>query len=153
MTLTRKQQGFTIVELLIVIIVIGILAGLVITTFSGMQRRSRNAERQTDIKSIQTQLEVYFGQTSEYPLLENINDAAWRRDNNMKGLEQEALSDPQNTSTPLVATAPADGKAYVYVVTNDDDQACTNEEDNKCTKYTLTAKQEDGPDLVKTGLN
>ena len=44
-----REQGFTIVELLIVIIVIAILAALVITAYTGVQNQARNAERKTDI--------------------------------------------------------------------------------------------------------
>ena len=51
-SLKSKQKGFTIVELLIVIVVIGILVALVVTTFSGIQRRARDTERQTDIKAV-----------------------------------------------------------------------------------------------------
>ena len=46
-SLKRTQSGFTIVELLIVIIVIGILAALVLVTFSGVQQKARNTERVT----------------------------------------------------------------------------------------------------------
>ncbi|MEO8863266.1 MAG: prepilin-type N-terminal cleavage/methylation domain-containing protein, partial [Candidatus Saccharimonadales bacterium] len=49
MALKVKQQGFTIVELLIVIVVIGILAALVITTFTGIQQKGRDTERTTDL--------------------------------------------------------------------------------------------------------
>jgi len=41
----QKQKGFTIVELLIVIVVIGILAAIVIMTYNGIQQRSRNTAR------------------------------------------------------------------------------------------------------------
>lgn len=65
MSLKQKQQGFTIVELLIVIVVIGILAALVITTFTGIQQRARNTERQTDIKAIHGQVEAYYAQNGQ----------------------------------------------------------------------------------------
>ena len=39
----KKQKGFTLVELLIVIIIIGILATLVIVTFSGVQAKARDS--------------------------------------------------------------------------------------------------------------
>lgn len=48
----QKQKGFTIVELLIVIVVIGILAALVLNSFSGAQAKARDAKRTADIAEI-----------------------------------------------------------------------------------------------------
>ena len=56
-SLKQRQSGFTIVELLIVIVIIGILATLVIVTFSGVQQKARDSERKTDINAIAGQLE------------------------------------------------------------------------------------------------
>jgi prepilin-type N-terminal cleavage/methylation domain-containing protein len=61
------QKGFTIVELLIVIVVIGILAALVITTYNGIQQKGRNTERTTDLKAVQGQLEAYYASNGRYP--------------------------------------------------------------------------------------
>ena len=69
-----KNQGFTIVELLIVIVVIGILATLVITTYSGIQSKARDTKRKTDINAIQGQVEAYNTNAGFYPTLANIND-------------------------------------------------------------------------------
>ena len=90
-SLNKKQRGFTIVELLIVIVVIGILAALVITTYSGIQQKGRDTERQTDIKAIHGQLEAYYAQNGHYPTLANVNDSTFRGAN-MKGLDADALS-------------------------------------------------------------
>src|SRR5690606_24488036 len=49
------QKGFTVVELLIVIVVIGILAALVLNTFAGIQQKARDTERKTDINAVATQ--------------------------------------------------------------------------------------------------
>ncbi len=101
-----NSKGFTIVELLIVIVVIGILALLVITTYSGIQAKARNSKRQTDIQSIQTQLEAFFSQNGYYPSLGNMNDATWL-DTNMKSLDQNALIDPSNpTNSKTLAGTP-----------------------------------------------
>lgn len=48
----NKQAGFTIVELLIVIVVIGILAAITIVAYNGIQDRGRDARRASDIITI-----------------------------------------------------------------------------------------------------
>src|SRR5580693_1926115 len=96
-SLKRKNQGFTLVELLIVIVVIGILALLVITTYSGIQAKARNAKRQSDIASLQTQLEAFFSQNGYYPSRTDLNTASWLSAN-MKSLDQNALIDPSNAT-------------------------------------------------------
>lgn len=45
----RRSSGFTIVELLIVIVIIGILAALVIVSYNGMQQRTNNTKQDTDV--------------------------------------------------------------------------------------------------------
>ena len=148
MSFKSNNKGFTIVELLIVIVVIGILAALVVTTFTGIQQRARNTERQTDIKAIHGQVEAYYAQNGRYPTLANLNDTTFR-DDNMKGLDAEALKDPKGTAQTLVA-APA-ANAYSYEVSTDADAACDNST-NDCTKYTLTATNEGGGTFAKTNL-
>src|SRR5579863_10379716 len=114
-----SRRGFTIVELLIVIVVIGILALLVITTYSGIQAKARNAKRQTDIQSLQTQLEAFFSQNSYYPSLTDMNSSSWRT-TNMKSLDPNALIDPSNaTQSNTLVSAPA-AKSYAYKVTQSD---------------------------------
>src|SRR6185437_12524563 len=93
-SLKKRQQGFTIVELLIVIVVIGILAALVITTYAGIQAKARNSKRQTDIQSVQTQLEAYFQTNGNYPSYANLSSSSWVT-SNMKSLDTGALTDPQ----------------------------------------------------------
>ena len=56
---TLKQKGFTIVELLIVIVVIGILAAITIVSFNGVQNRAKIASVQTDLTNAAQSLETY----------------------------------------------------------------------------------------------
>lgn len=138
-SLKKRDQGFTIVELLIVIVVIGILALLVITTYSGIQQKARNSKRQTDLQSVQTQLEAFYSQNGHYPSLGNMNSASWRQ-TNMRSLDPGALTDPSNPTNSTLASAPA-ARTYSYAVTDSSGASC--EADNTtCARYTLTATYE-----------
>jgi prepilin-type N-terminal cleavage/methylation domain-containing protein len=135
-SLKRKQTGFTIVELLIVIVVIGILAGLVITTFNGIQQKGRDTERETDIKALHGQVEAYYAQNGKYPSLADMNDSTFVAAN-LKGLDHEAFRDPKGTVYTLAANPAADVYSYATTPAN-----CDNGANGDCTSYTLTATLE-----------
>lgn len=161
-SLKQKTSGFTIVELLIVIVIIGILAGLVITTFVGIQQRARNSERQTDINSVASQLEGYFASHSSYPNLADLNTAAFRDGNGLKmGDNSKALADPSNAnSTTLVGTVPTNsngGYTYqTYPATCDSPTDATGDSvtaATPCEGFRLTAVMENADNYVKDGAN
>ena len=62
-----KQRGFTIVELLIVIVIIGILAAITIVSFNGVQQRARNAQTVLAAKSYLSAFQGYLIQNGSYP--------------------------------------------------------------------------------------
>ena len=61
----RKQPGFTIVELLIVIVVIAILAAISLVAYTGVQQRARDSQRLSDIKQISKALQLWSADTSK----------------------------------------------------------------------------------------
>ncbi|PIZ61957.1 hypothetical protein COY17_03330 [Candidatus Saccharibacteria bacterium CG_4_10_14_0_2_um_filter_52_9] len=154
-SLKKHNQGFTIVELLIVIVVIGILALLVITTYSGIQQKARNSKRQADMNSVQTQLEAYFQNSGYYPSRADMNDGTWLS-TNMKSLDQNALVDPSNATQSKTLLAAAAAKSYAYAPLNSSDASC-EADDTTCAKYTLTATFEGtvngASTAVKTNLD
>ena len=70
-----KQSGFTIVELLIVIIVIGILSALSIVAYTTLQTRSRTAVITNSLSQAKTKLEVYKVEQGTYPTTGNFSAA------------------------------------------------------------------------------
>ncbi len=142
-SLYRKDGGFTVIELLIVIVVIGILAAIVISTYSGIQVKERNSKRQTDIVAIQTQLEAFYSQNGYYPSSKDINNAKWR-DKNMPNLNPSDMIDPsssnQNAADASLALLAAP-KVFSYQVTDSNGNSCESVDTN-CAKYTLTATYE-----------
>ena len=61
-----NQKGFTLIELMIVIAIIGILAAIAIPQFSAYRQRAGDAATQADIKNAATALEVYYTDNSDY---------------------------------------------------------------------------------------
>ncbi|OGH06497.1 MAG: hypothetical protein A2171_01895 [Candidatus Levybacteria bacterium RBG_13_35_9] len=62
------QRGFTLIELLIVIAIIGVLSALLMANFVGIRQRSRDAQRKSDVRQIQSALEFYRSDNGIYPL-------------------------------------------------------------------------------------
>lgn len=65
--MNKKAYGFTIVELLIVIVVIGILAAISIVAYNGIQSRARDTQRKQDVQTISKALELYYIDNGQYP--------------------------------------------------------------------------------------
>ncbi len=68
-------DGFTIVELLIVIVVIGILATISIVAYSGIQGRSNNVAIQTDLRQFAHAVEQFNAVNGRYPIGPGNTDA------------------------------------------------------------------------------
>ncbi|MDD4412254.1 MAG: type II secretion system protein [Patescibacteria group bacterium] len=63
----KNQTGFTLIELLVVIVIVGILATLTTVALSTARVKARDAKRISDIKQMQTALELYYNEENTYP--------------------------------------------------------------------------------------
>lgn len=63
----KQQKGFTLIELLVVIAIIGLLSTLAVVSLNNARQKSRDAKRLSDIKQIQTALELYYNDANGYP--------------------------------------------------------------------------------------
>ena len=62
----NNKKGFTLIELLVVIAIIGLLATLSVVALNNARQKSRDARRISDIKQMQTALEMYFADQNGY---------------------------------------------------------------------------------------
>ena len=67
-----KDQGFTIVELLIVIVVIGILAAITIVAYNGIQNRGKAVAAQSAANALDKKAEIYFAENGQYPVTTSV---------------------------------------------------------------------------------
>lgn len=96
----NKPKGFTIAELVISIVVIGILAIIVTISMMSVRKGSRDTVRETNALTIAEELERYYEQHGEYPgcsaLTASANDI---RANTLKNIEIGALLTPNIDSS------------------------------------------------------
>src|SRR5579859_6527095 len=62
-----QKKGFTLIELMVVIAIIGLLAAVISVSLISARAKGRDAKRISDIKSIQLALETYYNDNQHYP--------------------------------------------------------------------------------------
>jgi len=67
MIMKKNANAFTLVELLVVVSIIGVLTTLVAANLNSARERARDAQRKSDLRSIQTALRLYYNDNGEYP--------------------------------------------------------------------------------------
>ncbi len=68
----RVNQGFTLVEILIVVVILGILAAIVIPQFNSSASQARDSSLRTNLKTIRLQIELYRAHHNDVPGLDSF---------------------------------------------------------------------------------
>lgn len=115
----KKQKGFTIVELLIVVVVIAILAAITIVSYNGIQTRAFNVRVLSDIQSVQKIVEGYNAINGRYPSTGSLSTV--RSDANCVGGARQSTWVPDVTERlPQSQTnSGVNGDAGCYLYSSD----------------------------------
>ena len=73
LNINGKSTGFTLIELLVVISIIGVLASVVLSSLESARASARDVERISDLKQIQTALEMYRNDHGFFPCENRLN--------------------------------------------------------------------------------
>ncbi|MDP3995203.1 MAG: type II secretion system protein [bacterium] len=68
----QNHRGFTLIELLVVISIIGILSTLAVVSLNNARVKARDAKRVSDIRQVQTALELYASDSNGYPAASDL---------------------------------------------------------------------------------
>lgn len=136
MILSRARQGFTIVEIAIVIAILAALVAITAMTFANIQQQARDTERKNEAIMIKNAMEKYKQDNGEYPQPATLNAASlscaepaanecWRNQlvqllYNMKYLDTIPTPDIRNSYSPATNTAPDGNSYYAYYTPNAD---------------------------------
>lgn len=108
----RKPAGFTIVELLIVIVVIGILAAITIVAYNGIQQRAYVSSYKSDIANINKAILLYEIDNGAYP--GGASTSCWTNIGSGKGNFIPGLSPKYLAKTPDVPNWDNGSNYYAY---------------------------------------
>jgi prepilin-type N-terminal cleavage/methylation domain-containing protein len=69
---SNSSRGFTLIELLVVIAIIGILSAVVLASLNTARSKGNDAAIQSDLSTIQTQAEIFYGTGNTYGAAQNL---------------------------------------------------------------------------------
>ncbi len=67
MNISLPKKGFTLIEILVVVSIIGILSAVLYANFNDARQEARNKSMQAELKNVQLALELYKAQNNRYP--------------------------------------------------------------------------------------
>ncbi len=108
-----NKKGFTLIELLVVIAIIGLLSTLAVVALGQARVKARDSKRLSDLKQLQTALELYYTDNNAYPAGSGVVMGA----TGYKCLTSSGFADTCASGTTYMGQVPTDpstGQSYTY---------------------------------------
>lgn len=140
--MTKNKNGFTIVEILIVVVIIGILAAITIIAYRSIQVHSRDSQRASQAKIIATSLEAYYGKNGEYPGCNAVTQTGTTV-SSLLNVDSGSLITPQSstgTTNSIICGNLTSGNGDAFGYVGDGSSSCLT--GSSCLQYTLQYRQE-----------
>lgn len=142
----QRQSGFTLVEIMVVVVILAVLGALVVPKLIENVDRARVARAQSDIRAIQTALDLYRLDNFKYPTTEQGLQALVKQPNDpsitnyrAEGYLPAVPKDPWNN--PYQYASPgADGKPYEVLTFGRDGKPGGDSYDADISSATLDAR-------------
>lgn len=104
----KKQMGFTLIELMVVITIIGILASIVLVSLDSARVKARDVRRLADLRQVALGLEFYIDEYRHYPPITGATTPAARWQKLKDCLEGKAACTDNTGAQQFMAIAPQD---------------------------------------------
>lgn len=155
----KKARGFTLIELMVAISIVGIMSTIGIVIYSSAQITARDAKRKQDLTAIQTALELYYQTNRHYPCTSDwvnststsefwinntpaVNPTRCTGGNFDNKYINQLPRDPKNTGSPVVGSG-----HYGYAYYSNTYGSCVAGRD-----YVLVANLENTSDSLRNEL-
>jgi prepilin-type N-terminal cleavage/methylation domain-containing protein len=124
----KQHRGFTIVEIAVVTLIIGILVSLVLVVYGKVQAQARDSRRESDVRTIMQGLKDYYRDNGEYPLACPTNGTACNASLLNSYLVTKYIPsiplDPKGTDYQYI-TSVSDPSAFGIQVVHESTTTCT----------------------------
>lgn len=103
--LKRSREGFTLVELLVVVVVLAVLGAIVIPKFVGAGKTSKEAALKTDLQILRNAIQMFYSDTGTYPT--TLTDLAKQKSESPSGTPTASF-DENDFKGPYILSIPDD---------------------------------------------